>query len=1349
MNLVYFFEYIFFFKQTQNGSKMKTNFTFQMRCWRILSISFIIFLASLTDIYSQQGLACHNEVNVSIDPLMSCSGVITPSTVYKPTASMPLLGTETITVKRTGSSQAILATNVATFSVNQAFIGQKLEVTVHRNGNSCWGYVNVEDKSAPIIDCKDTTYNFRCFMATNITPLSLGINVIECSSFRWTSAPPVITPCNDVTVDGVPKKATRSVSQTWTAKDTFGMSSSCVIKYNVFPIVKSEIFGPANDTVQCNGNYPKIAGTQTPTPAESGYPVAIIGTDTIQIRPGDQNIMNLCNLTSSFTDRVILPTKIMRTWTVNGWTCAAEFDTMLTQIIIIEDKVAPNLSVLPASRTVSTGESCNAKVRLRDYFNIIASDACNTATVVASNIILGIINPNVYTTFPLGSTTILFTATDDAGNTRTASVTLIVEDKTPPVAVCIENTVVSLTNDGTARMRASSFNLGSKDECELDVPRMEAMRMDSFSNCSSRAKQLFGPEVEFCCADIGRTTVVLFRVWDKAGNSNTCMVNVKVQNKIRPTISCIPDVTIECNSVVALDSASLQARFGAPTIVDVCGSPSVKHSVIDGRDQCGKGPITRTWIVTDAQGVAGSCRQIITSLPGVNSKPFFVNRVNEQDLTDDIVWPKKEVILTGCASPTSPELSVDSTGKPVILYNRFACGVIAINHKDEVYTINSPLAGTNNSCLKILRTWSVIDWCTQGSTANPYTYQQIIKVENKIPPVVTSEARDTCLQLTGCTGTGRTRLGARATDDCTGNMSWTYSIDAGNNGGPINGYDIVRSGTGDFINLDTLDLPLGRHRIVFTFRDLCGNMTSKENIFNISNCKPATPYLMKGLVIGLSKMNSGGMVTTWARDFDAGSFHSCPNYKVYLAFSKNIKDTSRVFTCANLGINRVEVFAGIITPANDTIWDSAITEVDIQDNNIPSACGSALANRTVRGQLITEINANLKGAEVILEGSQTLKLMSDNSGNFTFDKAVLGGRYLLKPKKDDDHLNGVNTLDLLQIQKHILGIKRLSSPYKYIAADIDRDGRINVSDLVELRKLVLGVTEKLANNTSWRFIDKNFIFKDPSNPLNEALPEAYSIEDLRENMSVDFLSVKVGDVDQTAAANATSTLTGTRNAKEISMVYDSKSFVKGEVFTVALTLNEARNLAGMQYGINFDNTTVELVNAVSKVAGTNESNLGLNRAGKGIITASWNNESLSNVDEVLTLKFKALKAGNVADLLQMNTGVIADEAYDGDLNTMNLKLRNKKQVLGYELYQNIPNPFSNSTAINFDLPSKMDASLSVYDVTGKVIKQVKRTFDAGSNTIEISKASIGSAGIYYYKLDAGTFTLTKKMVIID
>ncbi|MBK9583675.1 MAG: hypothetical protein IPO48_17815 [Saprospiraceae bacterium] len=66
-------------------------------------------------------------------------------------------------------------------------------------------------------------------------------------------------------------------------------------------------------------------------------------------------------------------------------------------------------------------------------------------------------------------------------------------------------------------------------------------------------------------------------------------------------------------------------------------------------------------------------------------------------------------------------------------------------------------------------------------------------------------------------------------------------------------------------------------------------------------------------------------------------------------------------------------------------------------------------------------------------------------------------------------MNGVSTLDLVMIQRHILGLQALDSNYKLIAADANNDGKVTASDLTDLRKLILGVTTALPNNTSWKF----------------------------------------------------------------------------------------------------------------------------------------------------------------------------------------------------------------------------------------------------------------------------------------
>jgi hypothetical protein len=69
---------------------------------------------------------------------------------------------------------------------------------------------------------------------------------------------------------------------------------------------------------------------------------------------------------------------------------------------------------------------------------------------------------------------------------------------------------------------------------------------------------------------------------------------------------------------------------------------------------------------------------------------------------------------------------------------------------------------------------------------------------------------------------------------------------------------------------------------------------------------------------------------------------------------------------------------------------------------------------------------------------------------------------MVSPYKDgDDFDNGVSTLDLVLIQRHILDIAPFTSAYKGIAADMNATESVTGSDVVELRKLVLGVTDEL------------------------------------------------------------------------------------------------------------------------------------------------------------------------------------------------------------------------------------------------------------------------------------------------
>jgi len=89
---------------------------------------------------------------------------------------------------------------------------------------------------------------------------------------------------------------------------------------------------------------------------------------------------------------------------------------------------------------------------------------------------------------------------------------------------------------------------------------------------------------------------------------------------------------------------------------------------------------------------------------------------------------------------------------------------------------------------------------------------------------------------------------------------------------------------------------------------------------------------------------------------------------------------------------------------------------------------------------------------------------------------------------------------------------------------------------------------------------------------------------------------------------------------------------------------------------------------------------------------------------------------------------------------------------GFTLNQNYPNPFNPVTTISFDLPNQSDWSLEVYNVNGELVRDISNHSEAGQISIEwdgtTNSGSKVASGVYFYRLTAGDFTDTKKMIML-
>ena len=117
-----------------------------------------------------------------------------------------------------------------------------------------------------------------------------------------------------------------------------------------------------------------------------------------------------------------------------------------------------------------------------------------------------------------------------------------------------------------------------------------------------------------------------------------------------------------------------------------------------------------------------------------------------------------------------------------------------------------------------------------------------------------------------------------------------------------------------------------------------------------------------------------------------------------------------------------------------------------------------------------------------------------------------------------------------------------------------------------------------------------------------------------------------------------------------------------------------------------------------------------------------------------------------------NSGVVNIEGVswssgDGVSNPTNVE-KTSEIPRGFSLSQNYPNPFNPSTKISFSLPQSSFVNLSVYEITGReVTNLLNQQMNAGTYAVDFNSANL-SSGIYLYKISAGTFLQTKKMILI-
>jgi len=271
-------------------------------------------------------------------------------------------------------------------------------------------------------------------------------------------------------------------------------------------------------------------------------------------------------------------------------------------------------------------------------------------------------------------------------------------------------------------------------------------------------------------------------------------------------------------------------------------------------------------------------------------------------------------------------------------------------------------------------------------------------------------------------------------------------------------------------------------------------------------------------------------------------------------------------------------------------------------------------------------------------------------------------------------------------------------------------------------------------------------------PLTENFPEVTAVDDLSHDMQIDFVAVKVGDVNGNARTNSLAQAEDRTTASIFEITTEDKVLKAGQAYTVPFSTIQLADIQGYQFTLGYDNLKLEKLN--SGVAGVE--NFGLHKMDDGMITTSWNKAvgsqqsvvgSQQSSTTLFNIKFTALKDGKLSEQLNILNRPTAIEAYDKDGDLMDIQLTFTTPLLDnqFELFQNQPNPFHDRTVIGFNLPGDSEVQLILRDETGRVLRTIKQDGTAGYNTIQLEIEDL-STGFIFYQLSTKFGTKAKKMV---
>ncbi len=335
----------------------------------------------------------------------------------------------------------------------------------------------------------------------------------------------------------------------------------------------------------------------------------------------------------------------------------------------------------------------------------------------------------------------------------------------------------------------------------------------------------------------------------------------------------------------------------------------------------------------------------------------------------------------------------------------------------------------------------------------------------------------------------------------------------------------------------------------------------------------------------------------------------------------------------------------------------------------------------------------------LYQDEQLISTTSTNSqGKYIFTD-IPNGEYTVKGISSDISLeNSVDIIDAELIEQMVVLNAPVSNPIEFLAADIIRDGDIEVEDYEACMDIVL-----LEQDPTWVFMD-------------------IQVEHYGTKKNVPTMGgSSSGDV------NGTFVPTG-RNDRLVETSYFAKNFTRN--FSIEVNVQQMQTIDGMRMVIDYP-SEVDITGISSQLGEFDRM-----KTEDGRIVLVWLGESsveLNPTNPVVIINGKTNRSYNGGDI-NFNISDLTDFSLNGEIITPRLSIPYLTISNSDYLSTSYPNPASVTTKIFFTLPCNSKTQLSIYNLTGQLIKTIINTeMAAGQHSAEIAVSDL-KEGVYLYNL---------------